>query len=230
MNSHWRLLAIIAAVLCPLWWATSLASEPNWPDHLLIGTASPGGTYYVYGEGLGKILTRALDLPVVPLATEGPHGTSNCSKLVRQSWASLRLGSRSKHGTALADGLGRSRFVRYVPSFQCTILHSNLSCCRSLGFGRSPIWPASGVGIGPRGGTSAAYFPEFFNKLKLAADFVFGEWGDSPPRYISAGLMRSLSVPVCRFLRLSSSRRRKRFGTLHLIRTKFRYCDWQCLN
>jgi TRAP-type uncharacterized transport system substrate-binding protein len=72
MNSLWRPLAIIAAVLGLLWWAPSLASEPNWPDHLLIGTASPGGTYYVYGEGLGKILTRALDLPVVPLATEGP--------------------------------------------------------------------------------------------------------------------------------------------------------------
>jgi hypothetical protein len=66
MNSLWRPLAIIAAVLGLLWWTPSLASESNWPDHLLIGTASPGGTYYVYGEGLGKILTRALDLPVVP--------------------------------------------------------------------------------------------------------------------------------------------------------------------
>ena len=37
----------------------SRAAEPHWPDHLTIGTASPGGTYYVYGEGLAKILTRA---------------------------------------------------------------------------------------------------------------------------------------------------------------------------
>ena len=41
MNSLWRPLAIIAAVLGLLWWAPSLASESNWPDHLLIGTASP---------------------------------------------------------------------------------------------------------------------------------------------------------------------------------------------
>ena len=33
------------------------------------------------------------------------------------------------------------------------------------------------VGVGPRGGTSAAYFPEFFRKLNVSVNFVFGEWG-----------------------------------------------------
>jgi len=71
MNRHWRPLAIIA-IAGFLWPALSLSMEPNWPDQMVIGTASPGGTYYVYGEGLAKILTRDLGLPVVPLATEGP--------------------------------------------------------------------------------------------------------------------------------------------------------------
>ena len=48
------------------------SAEPNWPDSLAIGTASPGGTYYVYGEGLAKILTTALEIPVTMLPTEGP--------------------------------------------------------------------------------------------------------------------------------------------------------------
>ena len=34
------------------------------------------------------------------------------------------------------------------------------------------------IGVGPRGGTSATYFPEFFNTLKVTATFVFGEWAD----------------------------------------------------
>ena len=51
--------------------APARAAEPDWLDQLRIGTASPGGTYYVYGEALAKILTRALDLPVERLATEG---------------------------------------------------------------------------------------------------------------------------------------------------------------
>jgi len=32
------------------------------------------------------------------------------------------------------------------------------------------------VGVGPRGGTAAAYFPEFLNTLKIGAALVFGEW------------------------------------------------------
>jgi hypothetical protein len=34
------------------------------------------------------------------------------------------------------------------------------------------------VGVGPRGGTSAAYFPQFFNTLKIAVNLVFGEWAE----------------------------------------------------
>jgi TRAP-type uncharacterized transport system substrate-binding protein len=28
------------------------AVEPDWPDAITIATGSPGGTYFVYGEGL----------------------------------------------------------------------------------------------------------------------------------------------------------------------------------
>ena len=59
-------LAIIAMMALP---GPARSGEPNWPDHLTIGTASPGGTYYVYGEGLAKILTRVLELPVANLTT-----------------------------------------------------------------------------------------------------------------------------------------------------------------
>ena len=67
------LLARIAAIAATLTFSSlGRAAEPDWPDHLTIGTASPGGTYFVYGTGLAQILTRALDLPVVARPTEGP--------------------------------------------------------------------------------------------------------------------------------------------------------------
>jgi TRAP-type uncharacterized transport system substrate-binding protein len=62
-------LAIFAAAALA---GPAQSGEPHWPDHLTIGTASPGGTYYVYGEGLARILTRALELPVTMVLTEGP--------------------------------------------------------------------------------------------------------------------------------------------------------------
>ena len=49
------------------------AAQPNWPPLVIIATASPGGTYHAYGQGLAKLLTHALDLPVVDQTTEGPR-------------------------------------------------------------------------------------------------------------------------------------------------------------
>jgi TRAP transporter TAXI family solute receptor len=34
------------------------------------------------------------------------------------------------------------------------------------------------IGVGPGGGTSATYFPDIFNVLKVSADFVYGDWAD----------------------------------------------------
>src|SRR5271167_4336282 len=48
-----------------------LATDPDWPKSLTLGTASPGGVYYVYGDALAKILTEKLGIPVNPLPTQG---------------------------------------------------------------------------------------------------------------------------------------------------------------
>lgn len=66
---------ILAAIAL---WAPAQAqfAQPNWPATLAIATASPGGTYYTYGEGLARMLTRVLRLPVAARPTEGPARTS----------------------------------------------------------------------------------------------------------------------------------------------------------
>ena len=48
------------------------AAENNWPKSLTLATASPGGTYIVYGEALAKILTDKLAITVNSLPTQGP--------------------------------------------------------------------------------------------------------------------------------------------------------------
>ena len=178
MNVHWFRLAIFAAAAAFLWPAPSRSGEPNWPDHLLIGTASPGGTYYVYGEGLAKILTRTLDLPVVRLATEGP--TQNIELLeageAKLGFVTIGIALQAWNSTGVWAGKKPARSMRaifpmYDTPFQFLVLQE--SGIRSIAemVGRR-------VGVGPRGGTSAAYFPEFFNTLKVPVNLVFGEWAE----------------------------------------------------
>src|SRR5438067_9078646 len=177
MNACWPRLAMcaLATLLCS---APAHSAEPNWPDHLSIGTASPGGTYYVYGEGLAKILTRTLDLPVVRLATEGPAQNivlleAGEAKLgfvtigiALQAWNSTGVWSGKKPARSM-----RAIFPMYDTPFQFLVLQE--SGIRSIAemVGRR-------VGVGPRGGTTAAYFPEFFNTLKVPVNLVFGEWAE----------------------------------------------------
>ena len=157
MNSHLRQLAIIA-IAGFLWPALSLSMEPNWPDQIVIGTASPGGTYYVYGEGLAEILTRALDLPVVPLATEGP--TQNIELLeagkAELGFVTIGVAVQAWNSTGIWVGKKPARSMRaifpmYDTPFQFAVLQeSGIRSIAELAGKR--------VGVGPRGGTSAAYF------------------------------------------------------------------------
>ena len=152
-------LAVIAMMALP---GPARSGEPNWPDHLTIGTASPGGTYYVYGEGLAKILTRVLELPVTMLPTEGPAQNIELLEggeakigfvtmgIALHAWNATGAWANRKPARAM-----RAIFPMYDTPFQFLVLQE--SGIRSIA-----EMAGKRVGVGPRGGTSAAYVPEFF--------------------------------------------------------------------
>jgi TRAP transporter TAXI family solute receptor len=148
-----RCAAVLAAMLGLL--APSIAGEPNWPDHLTIGTASPGGTYYVYGEALAKILTRALDIPVARQATEGPVQNIELLEAGDVQLAFVTTGVALQAWDATGVWVGRppvhslrALFPMYDTPFVFLVLQNS---------GITSISGISGrrVGVGPRGGTSA---------------------------------------------------------------------------
>ena len=178
MRNHWLRLAICALVAALGWAMPAHAGEPNWPDQLKIGTASPGGTYYVYGEGVARILTRSLGLPVLRLATEGP--AENIELLekgeARLGFVTMGIALQAWNGTGAWAGKKPARSMRaifpmYDTPFQLLALQES---------GIHSVAEMSGkrVGVGPHGGTAAAYFPEFFRVLKIPVQLAFGEWVD----------------------------------------------------
>ena len=173
------LLACTAIVAATLAFASpSRAAEPHWPDHLTIGTASPGGTYYVYGEGLARILTRDLDLPVVMRPTEGP--AENIALLeageAKLGFVTVGVALQAWNATGVWAGKTPARALRaifpmYDTPFQLLALQdTNIRSIADMAGKR--------IGVGPRGGTSATYFPDIFNALKVSATFVHGDWAD----------------------------------------------------
>src|SRR6266852_5067483 len=171
-----RIVMILAAVfVLP---NVALSGEAHWPETLTIGTGSPGGTYHAYGEGLARLLTRKLDIPVFMRSTEGP--TENIKLLeageIQLAFVTLGVAQQAWNGTGEWTGGKQLRAMRaifpmYDTPFQFMVLQeSGILSVADLTDKR--------VGIGPQGGTTGIYMPEFFKILNISPTIRTGSWSD----------------------------------------------------
>ena len=169
------ILAIAMAAFAALAMAV-LTANPNWPATLTIVTASPGGTYHVYGAGLAKILTRALGLPVAERTTEGPNQNiqmieSGDAQLgfvtvgaAMQAWNGTAEWTKGKEYRSM-----RALFPMYDTPFHFVALKdSGIRSVADMGGKR--------IGVGPHGGTAGTYIPMFLKTLKIDAALTYGTW------------------------------------------------------
>lgn len=154
----------------------AFAAEAHWPDHLTLGTAAAGGTYYTYGDGLAQILTRALDLPVAMRPTEGPAENIALMEAgeIKVGFVTIGVALHAWNGTGIWAGRKPARAMRAIFPMYDTPFHFLVlqdSAAKSL-----TDLAGKRIGIGPRGGTTATYVPEFFAALKTDATFAYGDW------------------------------------------------------
>ena len=166
-----------AACLLAIGTSTSvMAASPDWPKSLTLGTASPGGVYYIYGEELAQILTEKLGVTVNPLPTQG---TVHNVKLVDSGGLQLGMitmgvGLQGWNGTGDWTSGKRYRDMRalfpmYDTPFQAVVLQrSGIATLAQLDNKR--------IGGGPRGGTSGTYVPAILKALGISAEISHGSW------------------------------------------------------
>ena len=171
-----RLMGLIVTT-CLLAVGTStgvLAANPDWPKSLTLGTASPGGPYYVYGDALAQILTEKLAIAVNPLPTQGPvHNV----KLVDSGGAQLGfitmgIGLQGWNGTGdWTNGKQlrnmRALFPMYDTPFQALVL-------RRSGIATLAQLDQKRVGVGPKAGTGGTYVPAILKLLGISAEISYG--------------------------------------------------------
>jgi TRAP transporter TAXI family solute receptor len=186
VSGTWRILILLAFVLLPARLAS--AAEPHWPQTLTLGTASEGGTYYAYGEGLARLLTRELGIPVVARPTGGPIDNIKLLEtgeiqlafvtqgVALQAWNASAAWTEGRQYRSM-----RAMFAMYDTPFQFQVL------------GDSPIqsladFAGKRIGVGPEGGTTATYFPEFLKALKMEATLVTGDWAVLAEKSLTRGI------------------------------------------
>jgi uncharacterized protein len=165
---------VVGAVALP---GGSLA-QVNWPDTLTIGTASRGGTYHQYGEGLAQLLTRKLGLPITARETEGPVENLKLIESGEIALGFVTLGIAQQGWDGAADWTSgrqyrsaRALFPMYDTPFEFALLsESPIQSIAQLEGKR--------VGVGPQGGTGGVYVPAIFKAIKMSANYVTGSWTD----------------------------------------------------
>jgi len=185
-----RIAAVVAAIFAL---PDAARSGEAWPETLTIGTGSPGGTYYDYGDGLVKLLTRKLDVPVFMRPTEGP--TENIKLLeageIQLAFVTLGVAQQAWNGSGEWTGGKQFRAMRavfpmYDTPFQfMTLQRSGILTVADLTDKR--------VGIGPQGGTTGIYMPEFFKVLKVNPMSRTGSWSELAAA-MEAGALDALAV------------------------------------
>jgi uncharacterized protein len=224
-----RFIGFVACLLALA--STSVpAAGPDWPKSLTLGTASPGGLYYVYGDALARILTEKLGIAVNPLPTQGPiHNV----KLVESGGAHLGLitmGVALQGWNGSGDWTGgkrfgnmRALFPMYDTSFQFVVL-------RRSGISTLAMLNKLDVGAGPKAGTGGTYVPEILKVLGLSARIGYGSYADNIAKLLSGEYNALVLTGVLPFPRRRSWRPRNRLRSLvHPPRKLHRFAR-QCRN
>ena len=161
----------IATLFCV---ATAFAQSTT----LTLGTASSGGTYFVIGEAMARILTEKARLQVVPQQTQGPN-----QNMILIDDRKIELGMVTM-GVALQGLTGtgawtrgkkyesvRALFPMYDTPLQCVALKkSGIESFKQL--------EGKTVGTGPKAGTAGTYFPLIFEALSLKVQSRNGQSSD----------------------------------------------------
>jgi TRAP transporter TAXI family solute receptor len=177
----------------------ALAADPNWPKSLTLGTASPGGVYYVYGDALAQILTEKLGIPINPFPTQG---SIQNVKLLDSGGAQLGLITMST-GLEGWNGAGdwtngkqyrnvRALFPMYDNPFQAVVLQrSGIATLAQLDKKR--------IGVGPKAGNGGTYGPGIFKIVGISPEMSYGSYNDMAAQLLDGridALLTLLGAPV----------------------------------
>ena len=169
---NWGLISGIFILLLALCGAAK--PEPaGWPATITIGTASPGGPYYVYGQEIAHVLSRTLGIEINAQVTQGP--AQNIVLMERREallgFITTGVGLQAWNGTDWAKGTQyrsmRVMFPMYDTAFQ-------LVAAKRLRINWLEDLAGLRVGAGPRAGTGGGYVPAIFKGLDVTADIRFG--------------------------------------------------------
>jgi TRAP transporter TAXI family solute receptor len=199
-----------AAALALLATAPALAQDRSgWPSNFSVGTASQGGTFFIYGAGWANLVTEMTGVPSSTEATGGPVQNLALVQTRDVDFGMTTMGPAREAwdgNSPIVPGVEfkdvRAIFPMYQTPFQVIAL-------RDSGITSVSDLDGKRVGVGPRGGTCGTYWPQFFEALGVNVDSQFGGASDLAGQ-VQDGLIDAFAfcagLPIAAFSELEAQR------------------------
>ncbi|WP_163852328.1 TAXI family TRAP transporter solute-binding subunit [Pseudooceanicola aestuarii] len=154
------------------------AAAQDRPGSMTISTASPGGVYAVYGEGVAQVVSDVVGVPTSTRQTQGP---AQNLVLLQAGQTELAMTTSGPAFEAMSGALElapgqeyaglRALFAMYPTPFQMIApADSGIAALDDLAGKR--------VGSGPRAGTGGTYWVRWLEAMGIDADLQYGGIGD----------------------------------------------------
>lgn len=203
MFKYWkRNAAVVAGSLL-----VAAGAMAQTPKSMTLGTASVGGTYFIYGGVVANLLSEKLGTNVSTQQTQGPN-----QNVILLEDGRIELGMTTM-GVALHGWNGttwakkehknmRAMFPMYDTPFHCiTTEKSGIKSMADLN--------GKNVGVGPKAGTPGTYFPMIFDALGVKPTVRFGGASDMTSQ-LGDGLLDAFcfaaGLPISAFSELEAQR------------------------
>jgi len=178
------------------------------PKALTLGTASVGGTYFIYGGVVATLLTEKTGINVSTQQTQGPNQNMILvnNKNIELGMVTMGVALHGWNGTGWANGTKydnvRALFPMYDTPFHFIVTErSGIKSVKEM--------EGKNVGVGPRAGTPGTYFPLMFDALGMKVTIRNGGASDMASQ-LGDGLLDvfafAAGIPIAAYSEIEAQR------------------------
>jgi hypothetical protein len=168
------MLAAIAMAL-----AGALPAVAQMPSSFSVGTASPGGVFFIYGAGWANLVTEITKVPSSAEVTDGPVQNASGVQFGDYDFGMVTMGPAKdamEGNSPLAPGVKHDKLRAVFPMYQTGfhMIALQKSGIRTI----ADIPSGARVGVGPQGGTPGTYMPRILEALGKKVEIRYGSAAD----------------------------------------------------
>lgn len=178
-------------------------------ENLKIGSASIGGTYYIYAGGWSSVIKEALGIEASVEVNDGPNDNMQLVHLGDLDLGLVTMGPAWEGWHGAEDWTGGLEMTNVRAIFPMYNTYSMWWAFKNSGISSMHDLEGKNVGVGPAGGTSGTYHPRFLEMLGINANARQAGHGDLVSMHLDNQLHANsfaAGVPVAGIMETAAQR------------------------